>query len=207
MSPEDRLRAVVPDVSRETLDRLRTYEALVGRWTPKINLVSKADARDLWSRHFLDSAQLHTLAGPAELWADLGSGGGFPGLVVAILRHGAGEKTRFVLVESDKRKATFLRTVARETGTPVTVLAERIEDVPPLGADVLSARALAPLDVLLGFADRHLRPGGIALFPKGATWREELRKVLETRAVDCQEYPSLTDPQAVILKIGASTRD
>lgn len=190
------------DVPRGTLDRLTAYEALLRKWTPRINLVAKSTLDDLWTRHFRDSAQLAALAGPAETWADLGSGGGFPGLVVAMLRP----DTHVTLVESDQRKATFLRAVARETDTPATVIAKRIEDVDPLATQVLSARALAPLPALLTFAERHLAPGGIALFPKGATWRDEVAKALESWRFDCEEYPSQTDPDGVILKIGAPRR-
>ena len=115
-------------VSRETLARLEAYAALVAKWNPKINLVSRKSLEDLWSRHILDSAQVFALAGPAPRgrWADLGSGGGFPGAVVAILAAGIGADLRVTLVESDQRKAAFLRTVSRETAVPFEVLSDRI---------------------------------------------------------------------------------
>ncbi|MCA8930663.1 MAG: 16S rRNA (guanine(527)-N(7))-methyltransferase RsmG, partial [Alphaproteobacteria bacterium] len=155
-------------VSRETLARLAAFAALLEKWNPAINLISAGTVAQIWTRHFLDSAQVFDLAdAKSGLWADLGSGGGFPGLVAAILALEERPGLSFTLVESDRRKAAFLSTAARELGLPVRVMAERIEALPPLGADILTARALAPLPVLLGYAERHLQPGGRALFPKG----------------------------------------
>lgn len=191
------------DVSRETAGRLADYAALLRAWNPKINLVSKQTLAELETRHVADSAQLLALApADATTWADLGSGGGFPGLVVAILATEARPALRVTLVESDQRKAVFLRTVAQRTGVPVTVLADRIEAVRPLGADVLSARALAPLTTLLDHADRHLAPSGTALFPKGATWRAEVDEALERWRFRCENLPSATSPDGAILRIG-----
>lgn len=191
------------DVSRETAGRLAEYAALLRAWNPKINLVSKQTLADLETRHLADSAQLLALA-PAEAttWADLGSGGGFPGLVVAILAAEQRPALRVTLVESDQRKAVFLRAVAQRTAVPVTVLAERIESVPPLKSDVLSARALAPLTSLLDHAHRHLRAGGTALFPKGANWRVEVDEALERWRFRCENLPSATSPEGAILRIG-----
>ena len=191
------------DVSRETAERLAEYASLLRAWNPKINLVSKQTLADLESRHFADSAQLLALAPrDATTWADLGSGGGFPGLVIAILAAESRPGLRVTLVESDQRKAVFLRTVAQRTGVPVTVLADRIETIPPLGADVLSARALAPLTTLLDHADRHLSPSGTALFPKGANWRAEVDEALERWRFRCENLPSVTSPDGAILRIG-----
>jgi 16S rRNA (guanine527-N7)-methyltransferase len=191
------------DVSRETTERLAEYAALLRAWNPKINLVSKQTLADLESRHFADSAQLLALA-PTEAttWADLGSGGGFPGLVIAILAAESRPALRVTLVESDQRKAVFLRTVAQRTSVPVTVLADRIELVPPLGTDVLTARALAPLTTLLDYADRHITPSGTALFPKGANWRAEVDEALERWRFRCENLPSATSPDGAILRIG-----
>ncbi len=191
------------NVSRETFDRLKLYEGLLQKWNPAINLVSKATLGDLWRRHFVDSAQVYKIA-PAEPhhWADLGSGGGFPGAVVAILAAEKSPETHVTLVESDQRKATFLRTVAISLGLNLTVRSERIEKTQRLNADVLSARALAPLDVLLGFAHQHLRADGRALFLKGAQYKEELAKAEKTWQFSYKELPSQTDPSAVVLSIG-----
>lgn len=191
------------DVSRETVERLEAYQALVKKWNPAINLVGRSTLSDFWQRHVVDSAQLYGI-GPktCNLWADLGSGGGMPGVVLAAMALELDPNRATVCIESDVRKATFLRTCARELDISLTVHSKRIDEVAPLGADILSARALAPLVQLLDFAERHLSPDGQAIFPKGATWRDELAESLETWRFSTQEYPSQTDPQAVILKIG-----
>ncbi|MAM63437.1 16S rRNA (guanine(527)-N(7))-methyltransferase RsmG [Maritimibacter sp. UBA3975] len=201
MTPEQ--FAETSNVSRETLDKLTTYAALLERWNPKINLVSKQTLPELWSRHFLDSAQLLSLAPEkATSWLDLGTGGGFPGLIVAILASEKRPKLNVTCVESDQRKSAFLRTVTRETGASATILSRRIEILEPQGADIVSARALAPLKTLLGFARRHLSSDGIALFPKGSSSAPEIQEALETWTFQADTYPSLTHDNAVILKIG-----
>ncbi|MBK1634865.1 16S rRNA (guanine(527)-N(7))-methyltransferase RsmG [Rhodovulum adriaticum] len=199
---------VTRDVPRETSERLSAYAALLRKWNPAINLVSRSTLKDLETRHIADSAQLFDLAPKnAAHWVDLGSGGGFPGLVIAILAADAAPQMRVTLIESDLRKATFLRTAARELGLENTnVLSQRIEAAPPQGADVLSARALAPLTDLLSFATRHLAPDGVALFPKGARHDQELEAALATWRFTVQKIPSTTDPQAVILQIGGIAR-
>lgn len=195
------------DVSRETLARLTTYADLLAKWNPAINLVSKRTLPQLWSRHFADSAQLFDLAEPAATtWADLGSGGGFPGMVVAILAAEKRPGLHVTCVESDRRKATFLATVGRETGVDVTVLTERVETLTPLNADVVSARALAPLEVLIGFAARHLAPGGEALFLKGTGHAAEVETALAHWTFRLDTVPSRTDPASAILKIGSIRR-
>lgn len=195
------------DVSRETYARLQTYEALVRRWTPRINLVAPSTLEDLWARHILDSAQILQAAPPEPRhWVDLGSGGGFPGLVVAIILAECAPKARVSLVESDLRKATFLRTVIRETGIGAQVLAQRAEKLDPQGADVLSARALAPLEPLLAHSARHLAPEGVALFPKGKNFQTEIDAALASWRFEVQTFPSRTEPGAAILKIGGLLR-
>lgn len=195
--------SLADDVSRETLDRLAIYHDLLLKWGTRINLVSRGTLDDAWSRHFVDSAQVFELAPPdARTWADLGSGAGFPGLVVAILAADLRPALRVRLIEADQRKAAFLRTVCRETGVSADIVAERIESATPSEADVVSARALAPLAPLLAMAERHLRPGGVCLFPKGARYRDEVAEALETYTFDCENYPSKTDAESVILKIG-----
>lgn len=190
-------------VSRETLQRFDIYAGLLQKWNPAINLVAKTTLAHLWDRHFLDSAQLFDLAPEnATTWLDLGSGGGFPGLVIAILAQERAPALRITCVESDQRKAVFLRTVIRETGINADVITARIEDLPPQAADIVSARALAPLRNLIGFAVQHLAPNGTALFPKGAQAAAELTDALEIWSFRVDEYPSRTDDQAVILKIG-----
>lgn len=194
-------------VSRETSERLQIYGDLLKKWNPRINLVAKATLDDLWTRHFRDSAQLLRLAPEtARQWCDLGSGGGFPGMVIALLAQDRAPALSVTLVESDKRKATFLRTVARECGISVSVIDDRIERVAPLRADVVSARALAGLPQLIGHAQRHLAPDGAALFPKGARHNQELAEALALWRFRCETFPSETDPDAVILRISELSR-
>lgn len=194
-------------VSRETRARLETYADLLRKWSPRINLVSRATLSQLWERHFADSAQLFELAGVSRgRWVDLGSGGGFPGAVVAILAAEVAPELSVTLIESDGRKAAFLRSVSRETGVPFTTLDQRIEEAPPQAADVLSARALAPLTVLLGHAQRHLAPDGIALFPKGARHETELAEARRDWRFAVEQLPSRTEPAAAIYRIGRVAR-
>ncbi len=195
------------NVSRETDERFNRYRALLEKWNPRINLVSRSTLVDVWTRHFVDSAQLMGLC-PAGVrhWADLGSGGGFPGLVVAVLAAELAPQMRVTLVESDQRKATFLWTVARDLKIAPEIITGRIEEIPNLEADLISARALAPLDQLLGLAFRHLLPGGVALLPKGIGHAREISDALALWRFDVQKYPSRTDPGAVILKIEGLSR-
>lgn len=193
------------NVSRETFDRLKKLEALLAKWNPAINLVSKSTVADAWDRHIIDSAQLYRLA-PTVVghWADLGSGGGFPGLVIAVLARELDPHRRVTLVESDQRKATFLRQAALMLDLQqVTVRAERIESVQPLNADVLSARALAALPQLCAFSALHLNKDGLALFPKGARHAEELADAGRDWRFNLSVTQSETDPAAVVLALKA----
>lgn len=191
------VQALLPDVSRETLDRLTLYVDLLAKWQPTVNLVGPKTLPEAWQRHILDSVQLAPLVpGAARLLADFGSGAGFPGLVLAIL---TGIETH--LVESDARKSAFLREVARQTAAPVTVHVSRVEAVAPLGADVISARALAPLSDLLTYARRHWAAGGIGLFPKGETWQDEVTAAALQHKFGYTVSPSRTAAGAVILTV------
>lgn len=184
-------------VSRETIGRLESYAALLTRWQARINLVGPDTLSDLWTRHILDSAQLWPLLPPAaRRLADLGSGAGFPGLVLAIL--GAPDVH---LVESDARKCAFLREAARQTGTPVTILNRRIEQVAPLSADIVTARALAPLPRLLDWAAPHLASGGQCLFLKGRGAEDELTATAKEWKIGHRRISSLTDPEGVVLQL------
>ncbi|MCU9848102.1 16S rRNA (guanine(527)-N(7))-methyltransferase RsmG [Defluviimonas sp. WL0024] len=195
------------NVSRETSDRFEGYVSILRKWNPAINLVARSTIDDVRRRHLADSVQIFDLAPPvARTWTDLGSGGGFPGLVAAILAADERPDLRVTLVESDQRKAAFLDTVSRELGLTTEVRAERIEALEPLKAEVVSARALAPLATLVRFADRHLATGGVALFPKGANHQVEIDQALEDWKFSYQKTPSRTDPDAVILTIGGITR-
>ncbi len=195
------------NVSRETLERFELYEALVRKWNPTINLVSRSTIDHIWQRHFADSAQLLGFASDsARSWADLGSGAGFPGLVVTMLARELRPRLKVTLVESDRRKAAFLTEVVRRTDLSVAVIAERAETLTPLNADIISARALAPLRTLMALAERHLKPRGTGLFLKGARSAAEVKDALETFRFTLQKFPSQTDPGAVILSVGEITR-
>jgi 16S rRNA (guanine527-N7)-methyltransferase len=189
-------------VSRETLQRLKIYVGLLLKWNHTINLISRRDEAIIWQRHIEDCLALLPLLPAGFPHAiDLGSGGGLPGLVLAI----ASDRP-FHLVEADQRKAAFLREAARATGASVTVHALRIEqaDLPP--TRVVTARALAPLDELLGWAHRLLAPGGVALFPKGRSATEELTQAAARWQMRVEQHRSPTDPTATILKISEIIR-
>ncbi|GAA6160496.1 16S rRNA (guanine(527)-N(7))-methyltransferase RsmG [Ruegeria sp. HU-ET01832] len=194
------------DVSRETLERLTTYVDLVNRWNPKINLVSRNSLNEIWVRHIKDSVQVYRCADTFDNWADLGSGGGFPGMVCALMAVEENPNAEFTFVESDQRKSAFLRNVARECGANCKIISKRIETVGPLNAQVLSARALADLKTLLSYCDRHLSESGVALLPKGANWKKELDDAREEWNFQADPITSLTEPQAVILKIKGVSR-
>ena len=190
------------DVSRETIQNLEHFAALVTKWTPKINLIAKGSVPDIWDRHIIDSVQLYRFAPKAyEKWADLGSGGGFPGIILAILAKEKQPNAHVTLIESDQRKSTFLRTAARELRLSITVIAERIEQTAPLGADVVSARALAPLPSLLPLVGRHMRDGGICLLHKGKQAAQEVADAKNDWSFDLEDHASMTDPEARLLVI------
>ncbi|MCA3436029.1 MAG: 16S rRNA (guanine(527)-N(7))-methyltransferase RsmG [Rhodobacter sp.] len=183
-------------------ERLRTFVALLTKWTAAINLVSPASLSDVWTRHVEDSAQLLGLVPPdRKLWVDVGAGAGFPGVVIALMTADTADAVEMVLIESDQRKAAFLSAVSRETGVPMVVHAERIEHVVPQQADIVSARALAPLSRLCAFADRHLAAGGMALFLKGGQYDAEVAEARKVWAFDLEIHSSTTDPAGVVLKL------
>jgi 16S rRNA (guanine527-N7)-methyltransferase len=196
------------DVSRETIDRLSQFEELVLKWTPRINLIAKSTQSDVWHRHIIDSAQLFQYAPKhVKTWLDIGSGGGFPGIVMAIMSVGTGQGTHFSFVESDQRKATFLRTAVRELQLKVTVHSERIEATPPQNSDVITARALKSVSELMPFLDRHLAEGGVAILPKGRTVSEEIPLARQNWRFDMTEHASITDADARILIVKDIARD
>lgn len=188
------------DVSRETIGRLEVFESLVQKWNPRINLIAKSTLHEIWERHIVDSVQLHQFA-PADpdTWLDIGSGGGFPGIIMAIMSSGRGYRTKFTFIESDQRKATFLRTAAREIGLDINVYADRIEKVEPAGASVITARALKSLNELVPFLHRHMRPDGIAILPKGQKFATEIHEAKSNWRFDLAEHPSKTNKDARIL--------
>lgn len=184
-------------VSRETLERLKTYAAVLKHWQKTINLVAPSTLDDVWHRHFADSAQLLALAPDgAKTWVDVGSGAGFPGLVLAILLAEK-EKGRVVLVESDTRKAAFLAEVARQTGVAVEIAPARIEKTTTqakLGSvDVVVARGLAPLPRLFGLIAPLFSPTTTALLLKGREVEAEIEAARKGWSFDCSLAPSITD--------------
>ena len=192
----------VPQYSSLAAERLRIFVALLTKWNPAINLVSPASLPQVWTRHVADSAQIlaFTGAGPRK-WLDLGAGAGFPGVVVSLITADCPDPVRMTLIESDQRKAAFLSTVSRETGVPMVIHAERIENVTPQRADIVSARALAPLGKLCELADRHLAPGGTALFLKGGHYDTEIAEARKAWAFELETHSSTTDPSGAILKL------
>ncbi len=197
--------SAVISVSRETMERLRIYEALLLKWQKSINLISSGSLVDLWGRHMWDSAQLAALA-PSETryWLDIGSGGGFPGLVVAaLLRERPGFQME--LVESDQRKSIFLREAARLMDIPVRVHTCRIEGFTrgegALFPDVISARALASLDQILSWTSPFWGKATIGLFPKGRSVTDELTESRKNWIFEAEAVASLSDPSGTVLKL------
>jgi len=187
-------------VSRETLARLSIHLELLRRWQPAINLVGPASLSDPWRRHFLDCAQLAThvprASGPATTCIDVGSGAGFPGMVLALLGVSGVH-----LIESDRRKAQFLREVARATGAPVTIHAERLEHLRPWPAGLITARALAPLPRLLQLVEPFVASDSVCLFLKGGSVARELTEARQSWHMVAERSPSLAHPAGVVLKL------
>lgn len=201
LTPEDFQRDT--GVSRETLDRLRVYADLLVKWQGSINLVGKSTLVDLWRRHMLDSAQLFPLLPPGtRTLVDFGSGAGFPALVLAIL--GVPDVH---MIESDVRKGAFLREVARTVGVAVTVHTARIEALAPFPADVITARALAPVAQLLDFAAPFLAPHTQCLFLKGQNVEAELTEAHTLWDILVERHPSRTEPAATILRLSEVRRE
>jgi 16S rRNA (guanine527-N7)-methyltransferase len=204
-SPESFQRTF--EISRETLDRLKTYAQLLVRWQKTINLVAPSTLGDLWHRHFADSAQLWRYRPPeARVWLDIGSGAGFPGLVLAILGAEAGA-THHILIESDSRKAAFLREVGRETGITVDILGMRIENPQTCAkvsaVDCITARALAPLPRLLEMSAPYFSPSTLGLFLKGRDGAAEIEQAAESWRFAYELKPSVTDRDARVVLLKA----
>lgn len=197
----DRLRSVAGDVSRETYERLLEFERVFRRWSARINLAAPSTLDTLWERHILDSAQLAPLAPLAIRWLDLGSGGGFPGAVLAILlkeRSGAA----VALVESNRKKASFLQTTLSGLGVPAEIHACRIEEARiSFEPEVVTARALAPLARLISLSMPWLSAGAKALFHKGRDYGGEIQESAQLWSFDLIKHRSAIDPESVILEI------
>ena len=200
----DRARALalVP-VSRETVARLDRFAALLLHWHGRMNLIAASTVPTLWTRHIADSLQLLAIAPQARKWADLGSGGGFPGLPIAcaLAEQNSAEVH---LIESNKKKAAFLREAVRVTGAPAVVHAERVADFAQASRgelDAVTARALAPLPELLSIAYPLLKRGALGLFPKGQDVEAELTQATKCWSIQASLVPSRTDPKSRVVVI------
>jgi 16S rRNA (guanine527-N7)-methyltransferase len=194
--PEDFARET--GVSRETLARLKAYADLLLDWSARHNLVAKSTLPDLWRRHMWDSAQLAPLIPEnATTLADLGSGAGFPGLVLAAMRPGLA----ITCHESTGKKCAFLQAAAERMGLPVTIENARIETLPRRAYDVVTARALAPLPLLLSYAAPLTGPNSVCLFLKGQNLGSELTEAHKSWKMEVSQVPSQTDPSGAILVV------
>ena len=188
-------------VSRETLARLKTYAGMLEDWNARHNLVSRASLAEVWRRHFWDSAQLaHLIPHEARSLIDLGSGAGFPGLVLAeLLKHRP--QFRVVLVEATAKKCRFLQSVAERLALPVEIRSGRVEDLPAENFDVITARACAPLPELLAYAQRFWGKRTRGFFHKGQNLAVELTQASKSWRIKAEQHPSRSDPSGVILEI------
>ena len=202
----DRARALaLAPVSRETLARLDRFVALLLRWQQTTNLIAASTAPIVWTRHIADSLQLLDLAPQSKTWVDVGTGGGFPGLVIACALYG--QVDRMVhLVESSTRKAAFLREAVAATQSPALVHAVRMENFVETfvgKADIVTARAVSPLSSLLGQCWPLLKHGTLGLFPKGQDVEVELTQASKCWKMEADLVPSRTDPRARIVMVRA----
>lgn len=191
---------MIPAVSRETQDRLEKYQALLSKWQARINLVAPDTLADSWNRHFIDSLQLLPFLPTEEFTlVDMGTGAGFPGLVLAITNP----NYHVHLIESDSKKCEFLKTVSRETNAPIQIHNNRIEATPPFFADIITARALASLTELLGYALPYadINPDLKMIYLKGARWENEINDARHTYMFDVETHESLTSNQSRVLII------
>lgn len=195
------------DVSRETLDRLEIFERLLAKWTKSINLIAPSTIDDIWNRHIVDSYQIFEhIPRSAKTLVDIGSGGGLPGLVIAAVARDTLPLLQITLVESDLRKAAFLRSAAREMGLHVKVVTQRVEHLKDVSCDVLTARALAPLNILFDYASLLLNPPGLCIFQKGRNFATEISDAAIHWRFDVTEYESKTSAEARILLVKGITR-
>jgi 16S rRNA (guanine527-N7)-methyltransferase len=180
------------------LERLQVYAGLLADWNSRHNLVSRVSLDDLWRRHMWDSAQLarHIPQEAADL-GDLGSGAGFPGLVLAAMRP----DLKVALFEAAAKKCAFLSAAASAMGLEVRLVNARMEDAPPEGFAVITARACAPLSKLLGYAHRFTAPGSICLLLKGQNLGEELTEAHKYWKMKVSRFPSLSDPSGTVLEV------
>ncbi len=197
-----------PCVSRETLSRLESYADRLCQWQSRINLISSSTIPDLWRRHIIDSAQIYPHIHQAKTCLDIGSGAGFPGLVISLLAKADQKDLTVTLVESDGRKAAFLLDIINRLELSATVIAKRVEDLAPWPCDVVTARACAPLHKILAYGAPFLadRPEGEFVLLKGKTAEEELTVANEWWKFQADRIQSRTDPGGVVLRLKAVER-
>ncbi len=190
------------NVSCETFDQLKTYQALLNEWQEKFNLVSRSSLEDAWNRHFLDSAQLiNFMPEDAKTLADFGSGAGFPAMVLAIMVKEKTPYLKITLIESIKKKTLYLNEVAKKTNTPVTIINDRIENIAPQKFDIITSRAMTALSELLKYAFPFCKKKTVCLFPKGKNYAAELAEAHKHWRFNCRIEPSKVSDEGKILII------
>ncbi len=198
-----RLALRLVPVSRETEDRLAAFVDLIARWRKTTNLISESTFAAVWTRHIADCAQLIALAPAAKRWIDMGSGAGFPGLVIAIQLTGVPDAVVHC-IESDQRKCAFLREAVRATGAVATIRPERVEAIEPSSleaVDAVTARAFAPLSPTLELARPWMERGAVGVFPRGESAKEQLAALSQASAYEIEALRSVVDTKATILRV------
>jgi len=198
-----RLALRLVPVSRETEDRLAAFVDLIARWRKTTNLISESTFAAVWTRHIADCAQLIALAPAAKRWIDMGSGAGFPGLVIAIQLTGVPDAVVHC-IESDQRKCAFLREAVRATGAVATIRPERVEAIEPSSleaVDAVTARAFAPLSPTLKLARPWMERGAVGVFPRGESAKEQLAALSQASAYEIEALQSVVDTKATILRV------
>jgi 16S rRNA (guanine527-N7)-methyltransferase len=194
----------LPFVSYETIHRLNTYKEMLISWNEKFNLISESTIPQIWTRHFLDSAQLmEFIPAQAATIADMGAGAGFPGLVLAIMAQGQNKPLQLHAIEATGKKADFLQAVVNELKLKVTIRRERVEAIKDLRADIVTARALKALPELLKYANRLIHKDSICLFLKGKSLKEELTEAKKNWTFQSEIHPSKSSDSGSILLLRA----
>ncbi len=192
------------NVSRETNKKIIEYIKILEKWNNSINLISKNSQVNIWERHVLDSAQIWPLLGETRFkkWVDLGSGAGFPGIVLSILAKDTFPFSKFILIEKDKKKSEFLNIISKKLDLNFVVYSDRIENLNCLKADVISARALSSLRNLLFYSKKHRIKKGVSFFLKGENIFQEIKDVKKSEDFSYTLHPSVTNPKSYIIAIG-----
>ena len=190
------------NVSRETFDRLKAYEASLKEWQNKFNLVSNASLEDAWKRHFKDSVQLFKYVPErSRILLDFGSGAGFPGMVIAIMAEEKMPNLKVKLIESIKKKTLYLNAVKDICNVRVQIINDRIENIPSFSADVITSRAMCNLNDLLKYSNKFSNKKTTLIFPKGKSYKEELNIAQKNWNFDCNIFANEINPEGVILVI------